>query len=203
MQVCRVAPVTHLQVRLKDGIRAAAIAVAMLLAVSSLPSASHAQSATDAPVSERSVMATYIYRFITYAEWPASVFPNADAPIVIGVVNADDIAAELEQVVRGRTAQNRRLQVRRIGPSEAVTDAHVLFVGRDVAPKYFQAAKSLAERPVLTITDSERGADQGSMINFVQADGRVRFEVNVAVAEKSGIRLSSKLLTVAMRVRPG
>ncbi len=34
------------------------------------------------------------------------------------------------------------------------------------------------------------------------ADGRVRFEVNVAVAEKSGVRLSSRLLTVAMRVRP-
>jgi len=33
------------------------------------------------------------------------------------------------------------------------------------------------------------------------ADGRVRFEVNVAAAEKSGVRLSSRF-TVAMRVRP-
>lgn len=148
-------------------------------------------------------MAAYIYRFITYAEWPATVFPNTDAPIVIGVVNADDIAAELEQVVRGRLAQNRRLQVRRMASGDATTDVHVLFIGREVAPKFFQVAKTISERPVLTITDSERGTDQISIINFVQVDGRVRFEVNVAMAEKSGVRLSSRLLTVAMRVRPG
>jgi hypothetical protein len=54
---------------------------------------------------------------------------------------------------------------------------------------------------VLTITGVERGIEHGSMINFVQVDGRVRFEVNVMVAEKSGLRLSSRLLTVAARVK--
>ena len=66
-----------------------------------------------------------------------------------------------------------------------------------------QSAKTLTDRSVLTITGIERGIDQGSVINFVQVDGRVRFEVNVAVAEKSGLRLSSRLLTVATRVKAG
>ncbi len=148
-------------------------------------------------------MAAYLYRFITYVEWPASAFPNADSPIVIGVVSADDIAAELEQITQGRTAQNRRLQVRRIAAGEPWTGAHVLFIGRDVAPKFFPAAKALAERSVLTITDAERGIENVSVINFVRLDGRVRFEVNVAMAEKSGLRLSSRLLTVATRVKAG
>ena len=165
------------------------------------PSATtRAQVSGEAQSSERSVKAAYIYRLITYVEWPASAFPSTEAPIVIGVLNADDIAAELEQVVRERTAQGRRLQVRRIAPGEAWSGVNVLFIGEG-APKILQAARALAERSVLTITGVDRGIDFGSVINFVQIDGRVRFEVNVAAAEKSGLRLSSRLLTVATRVK--
>ena len=161
---------------------------------------SFAQVSGEAQTNERSVMAAYIYRLITYVEWPVSAFPSPEAPIVIGVVNADDIAAELEQVVQGRAAQGRRLQVRRVAPGEASTGINVLFIGEG-APRILQAAKTLAERSVLTITGVERGMDHGSVINFVNIDGRVRFEVNVAAAEKSGLRLSSRLLTVATRVK--
>ena len=182
----------------------AALLLALLVPLGWLSSwPTQAQVVSDAHSNERSVMAAYIYRFITYVEWPASAFPNAEAPIVIGVVNADDIAAELEQVVRGRTALNRRLQVRRLALGDAWTGVNVLFIGGEAAPKFLQAAKMLPERSVLTITGVDRGIEHGSVINFVQVDGRVRFEVNVAVAEKSGLRLSSRLLTVATRVKPG
>ena len=180
-----------------------ACAALVLALVPLSPAPSHAQVTSEAQTNERSVMAAYIYRFITYVEWPASAFPSAEAPIVIGVVNADDIAAELEQIVQGRTAQNRRLQVRRIAPGEAGTGVNVLFIGGEAAPKFLQTAKTLTERSVLTITGIDRGIEQGSVINFIQVDGRVRFEVNVAVAEKSGLRLSSRLLTVATRVKAG
>ncbi|HVG05217.1 MAG TPA: YfiR family protein [Burkholderiaceae bacterium] len=176
-----------------------ACATLLLGLVTLLHAPSQAQVTSDAQTNERSVMAAYIYRFITYVEWPVSAFQSADAPIVIGVVNADDIAAELEQIVQGRTAQSRRLLVRRIAPGEAATGVNVLFIGGE-ASKFLQA-KTLTDRSVLTIT--ERGIDQGSVINFVHVDGRVRFEVNVGVAEKSGLRLSSRLLTVATRVKAG
>lgn len=177
----------------------------LLLALLTLgsPVTSHAQVTSEAQTNERSVMAAYIYRFITYVEWPASAFTSPEAPIVIGVANADDIAAELDQIVQGRTAQGRRLQVRRIAPGDAATGVNVLFIGGESAPKVLQAAKTLPERSVLTITSVERGIDHGSVINFVHVDGRVRFEVNVGVAEKSGLRLSSRLLTVATRVKAG
>ena len=182
----------------------AALLLALLAPLGGLSSwPVQAQVTSEAHTNERSVMAAYIYRFITYVEWPASAFPNAEAPIVIGVVNADDIAAELEQIVQGRTALNRRLQVRRLALGDAWTGVNVLFIGGEGAPKFLQAAKTLTDRSVLTITGVDRGIDHGSVINFVQVDGRVRFEVNVAVAEKSGLRLSSRLLTVATRVKAG
>lgn len=186
------------------GLRAACAAFALaILALLGTPAPSGAQVTSNAQTSDRSVMAAYIYRFITYVEWPASVFSSAEAPIVIGVVNADDIASELEKIVQGRTAQDRRLQVRRIALGEPVTGVNVLFIGGEVAAKFLQASKALTERSVLTITGVERGIEQGSVINFIHLEGRVRFEVNVAMAEKSGLRLSSRLLTVATRLKAG
>ena len=183
------------------GMRSACAMLLLALGMLVSPAPGNAQVTTEAQTNERSVMAAYIYRFITYVEWPASVFASPEDPIVIGVVNAGDIAAELEQIVQGRTAQGRRLQVRRIAPGEAATGIHVLFIGAEAAPKVLQATKTLIERSVLTITGFERGIDHGSVINFVHIDGRVRSEVNVGVAEKSGLRLSSRLLTVATRVK--
>ena len=175
----------------------------VLLACAALasPAPTLAQIAGEVQTNERSVMAAYIYRFITYVEWPVSAFASPQATIVIGVVNADDIASELEQIVKGRTAQGRPLQVRRLAPGEPPTGVNVLFVGGDSAQRVLQSAKTLTERSVLTITGVERGIEHGSVINFVPVDGRVRFEVNVGAAEKSGLRLSSRLLAVATRVK--
>ena len=58
------------------------------------------------------------------------------------------------------------------------------------------------ERSVLDDDRTEGGIDHGSVINFVQVEGRVRFEINARLAEKSRLRLSSRLLTVAKRVKP-
>ncbi len=196
-------PIVRLRAVKARGARAALL-LALLTPLGWLSSwPTEAQVISEAQSNERSVMAAYIYRFITYVEWPASAFPNAEAPIVIGVLNADDIAAELEQIVQGRIALNRRLQVRRLALGDAWTGVNVLFIGGESAPKFLQLAKTLTDRSVLTITGVDRGIEHGSVINFVQVDGRVRFEVNVAVAEKSGLRLSSRLLTVATRIKAG
>ena len=39
-------------------------------------------------------------------------------------------------------------------------------------------------------------------INLILVDGRVRFEVALDAAERSGLRLSSRLLALAHTVRP-
>jgi hypothetical protein len=55
-------------------------------------------------------------------------------------------------------------------------------------------------KSVLVITDNPAGMTRGSMINFVIADKRVRFEISRAAAESAGLKLSSRLLAVALRV---
>jgi hypothetical protein len=56
---------------------------------------------------------------------------------------------------------------------------------------------------LLVVTESENALPQGSAINFHIVDERVRFDVALDAAEKNGVKLSSRLLTVANHVQKG
>jgi hypothetical protein len=54
------------------------------------------------------------------------------------------------------------------------------------------------------VSESPGALNAGSAINLVVAsDGRVRFEIALDAADRSGLRLSSRLLALAQTVRPG
>jgi hypothetical protein len=54
---------------------------------------------------------------------------------------------------------------------------------------------------VLIVSESPGALRQGSIVNFVVVDGRVRFDVSLEAAERRGLRLSSRLLAVAKSVQ--
>lgn len=176
---------------------AAALACALAVAV---PAAAQ----TVAVPLERAVKAAFVYKFLAYVEWPATSFDSADTPLVIGVQGADDIAAELQQIVAGRAVGDRPLQVKRLREGDAVAGLHVLVVGRSEAARIAPLARALQGRPTLVVTESPAGLNAGSMINLVvAADGRVRFEVALDPVERAGLKLSSRLLALAQAVRAG
>ncbi|MEO8484964.1 MAG: YfiR family protein [Betaproteobacteria bacterium] len=152
---------------------------------------------------ERAVKAAFVYKFISYVEWPAQAFDTPDAPLVVGVVGSDPIAADLQQIVAGRAVGERPVLVKRWREGES-SDLHVLFVGRADVARLPAIQRSLAGQPTLIVTESPGALGTGSMINLVVApDGRVRFEVALDAAERSGLKLSSRMLALAKAVRPG
>jgi hypothetical protein len=152
-------------------------------------------------VTERGVKAAFVYKFLGYVEWPAQAFARADAPIVVGVVGADDIAGELADVVNGRSVEGRPIEVRRLRAGDSLAGLHVLFIGAAERGRTAALVKSAHARGILTVTENDDATEQASIINLVVADGRVRFDVALEAAERAGIKLSSRLLAVARVVR--
>jgi hypothetical protein len=149
---------------------------------------------------EHEIKAAFVYRFLSFVEWPAQSFAAADAPIVIGVLGAEDVLTELQAIVPGRPAQGRPVNVRRLKEGERPAGLHVIFVGRAAAA---QLPKLAGLPGVLLIAESDGALDEGAMINFLRVEGRVRFEVAPDQAERRGLRISSRMLAVAQYVRPG
>lgn len=160
-----------------------------------------AQSAASANPLERRVKAAFLYKFLGYAEFPAHAFADAASPVTIGVVDADDVAAELARIVAGRTMGNRGIVVRQLAESEIGAPLHMLFVGGPDAGRVSRLLRQA--NAFLVVTESDNALPQGSAINFRIVDERVRFDVALDAAEKNGVKLSSRLLTVANRVQKG
>ncbi|HKA43345.1 MAG TPA: YfiR family protein [Burkholderiales bacterium] len=90
---------------------------------------------------------------------------------------------------------------RGVVPTAAMTGALAVLASVAVAiPRLLQSAQ---ERSALTGTESEGALTQGSVINFVTSDRSVRLEVSLDSAEKSRLKVSSRLLAVAQQVIPG
>jgi hypothetical protein len=146
---------------------------------------------------ERGVKAAFLYKFLGYVE-----YPQETGPLVVGVLGADDIGAELARITTGRNVGGRAVTVRILREGDGLTGLHMLFVGAD-AQRSAALLRSAQQQGVLTVTESDNGLQQGSVINFRLVEERVRFEVSLPAAEKNGLKLSSRLLSVAYHVLKG
>jgi hypothetical protein len=183
-------------------ISVALVALACVSALLGAP-AVFAQAATGSARNiERSVKAAFLYKFLGYTEVPAAAFSDPAAPVVIGVVEADDMAADLTRVVAGRTVGTRPIAVRAMKDGDPAAGVHLLFLSASANASAAQISRG-GQQPLLIVTESDNGLAQGSVINFRIIDQRVRFDVSLAAADKNNVKLSSRLLTVAHQVHKG
>ena len=55
-------------------------------------------------------------------------------------------------------------------------------------------------KPVLVVTDNPGMAKKGASINFVEVEGKIKFELNQKNAEASGLKVAGALASLAILV---
>jgi len=147
--------------------------------------------------SEYAVKANFLYKFAPFVQWPPSAFETSTAPVTICIAGQDPFGSALDAAVRRQKVNGHPIVVRRLAPAPLESVCHILFAaGSENGREWL---RSVAGRPVLTVTDGSRGVS-GGMIQFVTIGRRVRFTIDEAAAQQSGILISSKLLDLAVRV---
>ena len=154
-------------------------------------------AAIEAP--EAGIKAAYLYKFAAYVDWPGNAATGSQA-FVIGVMDADEVAQELERIVPGRSVHDRPVEVRRVREGQSTAGLHMLFIGREGDVR--TALRGPEQPGLLVVTDNPRGLELGSTINFVLAGEHLGFEVSLESAQRHGLRISSRMLNVARRVVP-
>jgi hypothetical protein len=159
-----------------------------------------AANGTD-PVSAVAVKAAFLYNFAKFVEWPAL---RDGAPIVVCIAGDDEIAAALVGMVRGQNISGRVLEVLRSPDSGTWPDCQLLFIADADVRRAAGGLRGVVTQPVLTVSDGRGFSDTGGGIIELFLDGeRMRFAINVDAAERSGLRLSSRLLALAKVIRSG
>lgn len=166
-------------------IPAVVLAVWVAIALALMPASGHGQSALDA----KAELLLNIARFV---EWP-----GARDQLTFAVLGDDELAAVVASTLSTKSLPGRKVYVRCIRRPEDARDCQVLFIAPSEASRIPQVVQALEGHSVLTVADTPGFTLAGGMVDFVQDNDRVRFEINLGTAERARLKISAKLLALA------
>ena len=173
----------------------------MLSALCALALSGGAAADARAPTAgEWQVKSAFIYNFTRFVEWPETALTVPSQPIIIGVLGEEELAHELGALVAGRNVNGRSIEVRPVRTAAEARATQLLFVSASEDSRYATMRSELADSPVLTVGESPSFSVTGA-IGFVQEGEKLRFEINVDIAERSHLKISSQLQKLAIAIR--
>lgn len=150
---------------------------------------------------EYEVKAAFLYNFARFVEWPNNVSLDPNGPLVIAILGRDPFGGEIDRAIEGKTVNGRRLVIKRFSSLEAYEQCHILFVSSSERTNLPRILAAVRTSSVLTVSETDRFAQIGGIINFITIENRIRFEINQAAAARVGLKISSKLLSLGRVVR--
>jgi hypothetical protein len=147
---------------------------------------------------EYELKAAFLYKFASFVEWPDAL---SNGPLCIGVLGQDPFGPALDEVVKGKAYHGRSFEIRRFKPGQESSKCQVLFIGALEPRKLHAVLDRLQGAAVLTVSDVPAFCENGGMVNLGLAGNKIQLEINMEAAEKAGLHLSSKLLSLAKIVR--
>lgn len=150
---------------------------------------------------EYQIKSAFLFNFTKYVKWPASAFKDARAPLVVAVIGKDPFGPMLDKDCGGKTANGRKIVVKRFPSVDRLEACHLLFVPASEADNGALIARRYAGSSVLIVGESKGFAEHHGLINFYIEKKKVNFEVNVASVKREKLAISSQLLKLARIVK--
>jgi hypothetical protein len=154
----------------------------------------HAQANTAPDLNQ--AKANMLWNIAKFVEWPA-LSDDRTQPLVVTILGEDDLAADLAGLLSSRTVNGRPVFVRFARRPQDARGSQILYLAASESSQMSNALAAVDTSAVLTVSDAPGFAEHGGMVGFATDGARVRFEVNRGHAEKNGLKLSAKLLSLA------
>ena len=178
----------------RSRVRALVAAAAAIIAVLS---GVHAEP-TPAPSREDQFKAAYLFNFVKFVEWPAA---SASDVLTVCFVSASGVLDALNVRIDEKRVGTRRLVTRSVKAGDTLSGCDALYV--DSTAIDLKHYETVSDAPVLTVSDAKSFARDGGMIELFAENNRLRFNVNLARAQKAGLRINANLLQLAATVEKG
>ena len=117
---------------------------------------------------------------------------------MVGVLGKNVFGNNLEKIINDRKVNNRSFQFRKYTSVTEVTNCQILFISSSEKNDFAKIMGALHNASILTVSETDGFIQAGGMINFVLQDNKIRFEISDEAAKKGRLRVSSKLLSLAV-----
>lgn len=144
--------------------------------------------------SEYQVKGAILFNIARFVEWPPA--RRGQATVTLCVLGADPFGPEFA-ALDGRSVGTGVLRIRQINRADEAAICNMLFLPDAEARRLPELLAAVREHRVLTVGETPGMAERGLVLNLYIDNGRVRFEINLDAAQRSGLTISSQLLKLA------
>jgi len=177
----------------------AVLGLALLFAACATPAARADDRAADRSL-EYPAKAAIVYHTVQFTEWPASAFANDKSPIVVGLVGTDVFKGLLELSVKDKSAWGRPIVYKHFPNADRIEPCHVLYVSTSEKDRVGDVLQKVQGKHTLTVSDIDHFVASGGTMRLMILENKPRFEIRLKPATQAGLKISSKLLKLAVKV---
>ena len=130
-------------------------------------------------------------------EWPAA---KQSGDFVIAVVGNSDIHPHLKALAATKTVGIQKIVIKKYSSASFLENCHMIFLSSSNSNEVGTANSKAAKFNALVVTEKSGQAKKGAGMSFVTVNGKAKFEVNESSINKNGIKVSSKLIQMGIKV---
>jgi len=149
------------------------------------------------PSGEYQLKAAFLFNFAKFVDWPPSSFASPQSPFVVCILGPDPFGHAIDEVLKGKTIEDRPVAIERLKVIAQLRQCHMVFVSQSESFHLAEIIQTLHGSCVLLVGEADGFAEAGGTIQFALEDNHVRFLINPDAAARAGLKVSSKLLSLA------
>ncbi|WP_444929752.1 YfiR family protein [Microbulbifer sp. SSSA002] len=187
-------------IRRPRSLRAISALLLFLVALFFAAGARGAVQLSDTPLGRR-VMVDYIVHFAYHLQWPVNAFSNSRAPFKVCLMGGDSLSEPLAARFKNQRIDGRTVELEKIEVAEMLRARKCQIVVLSTLDRatLLKALIALEFFPVLTVSDAERFAATGGMIEFADSGREVALRMNKTMLERAELKMGSSLFRLGRK----
>lgn len=155
-------------------------------------------------VTEYEIKAAFLYNFGKFVEWRDDDKPQPNEPFIIGILGQDPFGRILDRLAARKQLKEHRIELKRFKKISEVRFCHILFISRSEQARLSEVIKKVKNDCTLTVSEIDNFIEEGGIIRLLTTpENKVRFEINNSAASDVGLKISSRLLRLAVNLKIG
>lgn len=149
---------------------------------------------------EYEVKAAFIYNFTKYIEWETESL-NESSTFKISIYKNNQLETFLREILKNKKINSKKVEIKQFSTCESLEISHIIFIPENVPLKEFKKCVSQnTTKNALLISEKSQCLSNGSCINFLLINNKIKFEISLSNMKKNKIKASSQLLKLAERI---
>jgi len=152
-------------------------------------------------VKEYAVKAAFVFNFIKFIQWPENKsLTQQNSSYKLCFIGNNVVATQFTKL-NGKTIGSKILETHRLLQARECQNCNIIFISKGTDALILKKIISrVSGKPVLTIGETKKFTEIGGVISFFLKNDHLHFAINIKAANIQGLKMSSRLLKLAVIV---